>query len=100
MVVTYLFMILLNGLANALPIGGVGTGEVSDKYFDLFAPASVTFSIWGLIYLLLLGYTLYQLGLFQTDKGAGRRICFNKSEFIFRFLQSPTVCGSSPGTTS
>ena len=82
-VLTYLFMILLNGLANALPIGGVTTGEVSDKYFDLFAPASITFSIWGLIYLLLLGYTLYQLGLFQADKGAGRAPLFQQIGIYF-----------------
>ena len=82
-VVTYLFMVLLNGLANVLPIGGVTTGEVSDKYFDLFAPASITFSIWGLIYLLLLGYTLYQLGLFQTDKGASRGDLFQQIGIYF-----------------
>ncbi len=73
---TYLIMITLNGLANALPINGVTTGQVSDSYPDLFAPASLTFSIWGLIYLLLAGYTLYQFGLFQSDKGSARRDLF------------------------
>lgn len=58
--ISYVFMIGLNGLANALPIGGITTGEMSDRYFNLFAPAGITFSIWGLIYLLL-GYHVYQL---------------------------------------
>lgn len=81
--VTYLVMILLNGLANALPINNTTTGEVSDAFFDLFAPATITFSIWGLIYLLLAGYTLYQFGLFQADKGASRESLFQKVGIYF-----------------
>ncbi|MFO7951430.1 MAG: tryptophan-rich sensory protein [Bacillota bacterium] len=82
-VITYLLMIILNGLANALPINGITTGEVSNMYFDLFAPSTITFSIWGLIYLLLAGYTLYQLGLFQADKGTGRESLFQKIGIYF-----------------
>lgn len=55
----------MNILANVLPINGITTGEVSDKYSNLFAPAGYTFAIWGLIYILLAGYTVYQLGIFQ-----------------------------------
>ena len=44
-----------NTLANALPLGGLGTGELSALYPNLFVPAGVTFSIWGLIYLGLIG---------------------------------------------
>lgn len=49
----FIAMITVNYLANALPIGGVTTGEASDSYANLFTPAGLTFSIWGLIYLLL-----------------------------------------------
>ncbi len=63
--VAYFAMVTINYLANALPIGGVTTGEASDAYTNLFTPAGVTFSIWGIIYILLLGHTLYQLGLWQ-----------------------------------
>jgi hypothetical protein len=59
--VGFVVMITLNALANILPINGVNTGEVSDAYFNLFAPATITFAIWGLIYLLLGAYSLYQL---------------------------------------
>ncbi|MDD4352037.1 MAG: tryptophan-rich sensory protein [Candidatus Gracilibacteria bacterium] len=58
--VAYIAMVGVNYLANALPIGGVTTGEASDSYANLFTPAGITFSIWGLIYLLLFGYTIYQ----------------------------------------
>jgi hypothetical protein len=50
---SYVGMVAVNGLANALPLNGITTGEVSDAYFNLFAPAGVTFAIWGVIYVLL-----------------------------------------------
>lgn len=56
---SYLGMIVVNFLANALPIAGRNTGEISDSYANLFAPAGITFSIWGLIYLLLGAYVIY-----------------------------------------
>lgn len=58
--VGFLAMVYVNYLANALPIGGVTTGEASDAYANLFTPAGITFSIWGLIYLLLGAYVVYQ----------------------------------------
>ncbi len=80
---TYLIMVIVNALANAIPINGVTTGQVSDAYPDLFAPASITFSIWGLIYLLLAGYILYQFGFFQADRGASRGDLFQKIGIYF-----------------
>ena len=65
-VTTYVAMIVVNALANALPINGRTTGAISDSYPNLFAPAGVTFSIWGVIYLLLGAHVLYQLGLFHS----------------------------------
>lgn len=56
---SYVLMVTINALANILPINGIGTGEVSDFYQDLFAPAGITFSIWGLIYILLAIFTVY-----------------------------------------
>lgn len=66
--VTFLGMITVNALANILPINGIGTGAVSDAYPNLFAPDALTFSIWGVIYLLLALFLLYSFGLFK-DKG-------------------------------
>ena len=63
--VTFLAMITMNALANALPLNGRNTGEVSQAYPSLFTPAGITFSIWSLIYLLLGAHVLYQLGLFR-----------------------------------
>ena len=80
---TYLIMITVNALANAIPINGVTTGQVSDSYPDLFAPATITFSIWALIYLLLAGYSLYQFGFFQADRGAAREELFQNIGLFF-----------------
>jgi hypothetical protein len=49
----YLFMIIMNMLAVGLPVNGLQTGEISDMFENLFAPAGITFSVWGIIYLLL-----------------------------------------------
>ena len=48
----------VNYLANSLPINGKTTGQLSDAYPNLFVPAGITFSIWGIIYLLLATYCL------------------------------------------
>jgi hypothetical protein len=58
--VAYVTMVAVNFMANGLPINNRSTGEISDAYPNLFAPAGPAFSIWGLIYLLLGGYVLYQ----------------------------------------
>ncbi len=80
---TFVLMILVNALANILPINGVNSGEVSDFYTNLFAPAGVTFSIWGVIYLLLFVYTLYQLGIFQDKKTAVKVKLLEKVGILF-----------------
>jgi len=59
--VGFLGTVVVNGLAVALPINNKTTGELSDQYPNLFVPAGLTFSIWGLIYLLLAIFVIYQL---------------------------------------
>lgn len=82
-VVTFLLMIIVNVMANALPINGQTTGQVADSYPNLFAPAGITFAIWGLIYLLLAGFTLYLLGFFQGDLDTIKSEMLNKIGIIF-----------------
>ncbi len=50
---TFLMMLAVNALANSLPLNGLSTGAVANFYPNLFTPTAITFSIWGLIYLLL-----------------------------------------------
>jgi hypothetical protein len=53
-------MIVMNYLANALPLNNKTTGELSDSIPNLFVPSGITFAIWGVIYLLLLAYCVVQ----------------------------------------
>lgn len=66
--------IVVNGLANALPINGQQTGEVSDQFPIYFVPAGYVFSIWGVIYLGLLAYMIYQALPAQRENGRLRSI--------------------------
>ncbi len=59
-VVAWLVTIGINMLAVLLPLNGLETGEISDLYPTLVAPAGYVFSIWGVIYLWVLGYAVYQ----------------------------------------
>ncbi len=57
-----LAMIGVNTLAMFPIIGGKTTGAISDAYPNLFTPIGSTFSIWGLIYLALLLFAIFQFG--------------------------------------
>jgi benzodiazapine receptor len=59
--------IAVNGLANALPLNNLTTGEISDRFHVYFVPAGYVFSIWGLIYLALAAYAVYQALPAQRD---------------------------------
>lgn len=56
-------MIIVNALANIIPIGGNTTAQVSEKYQNLFTPAPITFAVWGLIYAMMALFVLYQWGI-------------------------------------
>jgi len=59
-VLTILATIVVNALANALPINGQNTGQISDRFNVYFVPAGYVFSIWGLIYLGLIAFAIFQ----------------------------------------
>ena len=52
--------IIINYLSNTGLINGTTIGGVSNKLITHFTPAGYAFSIWGLIYLLLIGFIFYQ----------------------------------------
>jgi benzodiazapine receptor len=73
-VLAVLATIAINGLANALPLNGQTTGEISDRFQVYFVPAGYVFSIWGLIYLALVAFAVYQALPAQRDNPRLRRI--------------------------
>jgi len=76
---SYIAMIGMNFLANALPLNNRLTGAISDSYPNLFAPAGPAFAIWALIYLLLGGYVVYQF----LNKDKKIEILLNKINPLF-----------------
>jgi hypothetical protein len=56
---SFLVVVVVNVLATTIPLGGKTTGQLSDQYPNLFVPAGLTFSIWGVIYILLGVYVAY-----------------------------------------
>jgi hypothetical protein len=66
-IIVTLVTITINGLANALPLNGQNTGEISDRFKVLFVPAGYVFSIWGVIYLGLIAYAIFQALPAQRD---------------------------------
>jgi hypothetical protein len=67
-------MITVNVLANALPINGQNSGEISDRFPVRFTPAGYVFSIWGLIYLVLTAFVIYQALPAQRENRLVNRI--------------------------
>lgn len=59
-VVAVITTITINALADILPINGLGTGQISDKFQVYFVPSGYVFSIWGLIYMGLIAYAIFQ----------------------------------------
>ena len=64
----------INGLANALPLNGQTTGEISNRFQVYFVPAGYVFSIWLLIYLALGAFAIFQALPSQRENPRLRQI--------------------------
>lgn len=70
-IAAFVAMIVVNTLATTVGLFGWETGALSDAIPNLFVPAGLTFSIWGVLYLLLLLFVVYQArGLFAANRPA------------------------------
>ena len=68
-IITFIATFAINYLATGLELGGYNTGELSDLIPNLFVPAGITFSIWGVIYFFLAAFSVYQgRDLFKDNK--------------------------------
>ncbi len=82
-VLALMAMLVVNGLANALPFNGLTTGDISDRFDVYFVPAAYVFSIWGLIYVALILFTVYQVLPAQRENPRLARIGYL---FVFSCL--------------
>ncbi|MCJ7512078.1 MAG: hypothetical protein MUO23_03815 [Anaerolineales bacterium] len=73
-IVTVAATIAFNVLANALPLNGLNTGEISDRFQVFFVPAGYVFSIWGLIYMGLVAFAVFQALPSQRENPRLKRV--------------------------
>lgn len=59
-IISLIVTLFVNFLAIALPLNGKTTQELSDTYPNLFVPAGYVFSIWSVIYTLLIVFVIFQ----------------------------------------
>jgi benzodiazapine receptor len=58
--ITYAITLVINSMASSGALGGTPTGDISNAYPIYFVPANLTFGIWGVIYLGLTAFAVYQ----------------------------------------
>jgi hypothetical protein len=74
-IISFAATVLVNGLAGSTTIlGGKSTAEISDANPTLITPAGYVFSIWGVIYILLGIFVVFQALPSQREKGFQERI--------------------------
>ncbi len=81
--ILFLLMIGVNFAATTGFLNNVTTAALSDEYPNLFVPAGITFSVWGIIYLLLLLYVLFQFGLFRLKTSAADEKLDARTRIVF-----------------
>ena len=64
--------VAVNAFANLFRLGGHTTGEVSAKYPTLFTPTPAAFAIWGVIYILMACFVVWQWGFFGSREANER----------------------------
>ncbi|MEZ4703156.1 MAG: hypothetical protein R2834_22705 [Rhodothermales bacterium] len=66
-------VLVVNGMAGSGALSGRSIGDIAVDYPTYFLPAGYVFSIWGLIYLLLTGFVVYQATpAGRSDPSVGR----------------------------
>jgi benzodiazapine receptor len=74
-IMAFLFTVLVNGLAGSTTIlGGKNTAQISDANPNLITPAGYVFSIWGVIYILLGVFVVFQALPSEKGKDYQKRI--------------------------
>jgi len=74
-ILAFLFTVLVNGLAGSTTIlGGKNTAQISDLNPTLITPAGYVFSIWGVIYILLGVFVVFQALPSEKGKNYQKRI--------------------------
>ena len=82
-IISVIFALTLNFLAVLLPINNKTTAELSELYPNYFVPSGFTFSIWGIIYLLLIAFMFYQGFQYYKNNPSTNKIISNIGPWFF-----------------
>lgn len=66
-IISFIFMIFINAISFLVPVHGRTMLEISFSYPILYAPADYAHSIWGVIYISLFAFIIYQSGLIRKQ---------------------------------
>ena len=84
-VIGLIFVLTLNALANILPINGFNTGQISGFYPNYFVPAGFTFSIWSVIYIMLIGFVVCSVAAIGSKMDANSKEVIQQASPLFQF---------------
>ncbi len=73
-IIAFVAVIVVNFLSNSLPLNGRTPEQISNTLPSAFTPAPYTFSIWGLIYLAVMGFIIYQALPAQRERPFQQKI--------------------------
>jgi len=65
--ITFIFLLIINYASIKHLLTNNTVADISHKYNTLFAPADYAFLIWPVIYLLCIGFIIYQFTLLKND---------------------------------
>lgn len=72
--ISVILALTVNILASVLPLNGQNTGEISDRFQVYFVPAGYVFSIWGIIYIGWIAFTIFQFLPSQKESPRLRKL--------------------------
>lgn len=82
--IAFIIQLTLSQLTQFKLIGSKNVGQVSNQYPSVFAPAGITFAIWGIIYLSLFGFCIFHLVMaFKKEETHPANIIVLKIGWLF-----------------
>ncbi len=73
-IVAFVFVLVTNGLSESIPLNGQTSAQIANRLPIFFVPANYVFSIWGVIYMLLIVFIVYQALPSQRENPYLRKI--------------------------
>lgn len=83
-IIALIITLIINYLSNTGVFNESTMASVSEKYENLFTPAGYAFSIWGLIYIGLIGFIIYQSKVFYKSESIDDKDVYEEEETVYQ----------------